>query len=147
MQFPAGWMASYPDQERVLLAIIQPALDALDPGGVAVTWLPDDLAGVLDAGKVVVRVHRVGGGLHDRVLDTGTLQVAVIASTRATSWQALSYLRDVLIGAVDTDISIDGQDVHVGQVDEMSGPIQIPELNPDERLVQAMFAVTCRKVR
>lgn len=130
------------------MVVIQSALDALDPGGLAVTWIPDaDVLGpMLDAGKVVVRVHRLGGGLHDRVLDTGTLQVAVLSESRATSWKVLQYLRGVLIDATDTEVDVDGL-THVSRIEEMTGPIQVPELNPDERLVQAMFAVTCRKRR
>ncbi len=122
--------------------LLQPHLDEVN--GVAVTWLPvkDELDARLDAGGVFVRVHRLGGAV-DGMVDTGTIQLGVLAKTRAMSWAVLGHLRDVLLEFAPGTVS----GVAVAAIGEMTGPLQIPELSPDLRLVQGLFRVSCRKIR
>ena len=122
--------------------IVQPHLDEVN--GKAVTWLPDatELNTRLKAGGVVVRVHRLGGGV-DGLIDVGTIQLGVVANKRSTSWAVLGHLRDVLLEFAPGDVN----GVEIASIEEMTGPLQLPELSPDRRLVQGLFRVTCRKIR
>lgn len=143
VDFPADWTPDYPDQETLMLDLIQPWLDELGTGNLAVTWLPDNYVELIDGGTVIVRVHRLGGGLHDRVLDTGTLQLVVATSKREWSSRITAVLRDRLAGIYPQEM--DG--TPIARISEMTGPLEIPDLSPDPRLVQSLYQMTCRKTR
>lgn len=142
--FPSGWDPDFPDQEDLLCILIQSWLDDLTPAGEATTWLPKGYTTDVDAGKVFVRVHRIGGRV-DGLVDTGTIQIGVIASTRRESWRVFGVIRSRLLEFGPDDI--DG--VPIGEITESTGPVQIidPQLNPDHRFVPGNFAVPCRKFR
>ncbi|WP_440446532.1 phage tail termination protein [Nocardia amamiensis] len=148
VQFPDWYEGGWPDRELVVLDLAQRWLDLLNPPGLAVTWLPDDLNELLDAGCVVVRVYRGGLGA-DGLIDAAAVQLGVIGQTRADSWAVVEYLRQMLLsyehgGEVRHE---DGSVSYVSFVEEMIGPQQLPELNPDHRLVPVTFRVECRLPR
>ncbi|MFI7191478.1 hypothetical protein ACIBQ0_17225 [Nocardia nova] len=125
--------------------LVQTYLDLLTPQGKAVTFLTEEDGALVDSGIPVVRVYR--GGLNAEGLwDPAAVQLAVIAQTRADSWAVMEYLRQVMLsfehgGPVRR---ADGSITLLSEVTEMNGPMQIPELNPDHRLVPATFNVECR---
>lgn len=148
VQFPDWYEGGYPDRELVVMDLVQRFLDLLTPTGLAVTWLPKDMETLLAEGRVVVRVYRGGLGV-DGLFDAAAVQLGVIAKTRADSWAVMEYLRQMMLsykhgGPVRRE---DGSITHLSHVDEMVGPQQMPELNPDHRLVPATFRVECRLPR
>src|SRR5690606_31292455 len=103
---------------------------------------------LVDSGIPVVRVYR-GGGTEHGLFDSAAVQIAVIAATRADSWAVMEYLRQIMLsyergGPVRRE---DGSITMLASVDEIVGPQQLPELNPDHRLVPATFRVECRYPR
>lgn len=146
--FPDWWEGGYPDRELVVLDLVQKYLDLLTPQGLACTWLPDNVTELVDSGIPVVRVYR-GGGTEHGLFDAAAVQIAVIANTRADSWAVMEYLRQIMLsyergGPVRRE---DGSITMLASVDEIVGPQQLPELNPDHRLVPATFRVECRYPR
>lgn len=146
--FPDWWEGGFPDAELVVIDLVQHYLDLLTPQGRAVTWLTDNHADLVDSGVPIVRVYRGGTGA-DGLFDPAAVQLGVIAATRADSWQVLEYLRQVMLsfehggGVRREDDSI----TMVQSIEEMVGPQQLPELNPDHRLVPATFRVLFRYPR
>ncbi|WP_455749939.1 phage tail termination protein [Nocardia nova] len=143
--FPDWYEGGFPDREEVVMDLVQTYLDLLTPQGKAVTFLTEEDGALVDSGIPVVRVYR--GGLNAEGLwDPAAVQLAVIAQTRADSWAVMEYLRQVMLsfehgGPVRR---ADGSITLLSEVTEMNGPMQIPELNPDHRLVPATFNVECR---
>lgn len=159
--FPTWWKGGFPDRELVVMDALQPILDLVDvldkdgnpvlDGGqprrpLACTWLPDDYLNRLP----LVRIFR-GGGAADvtTMVDPATVQVAVIADTRAESWALLELCRQWLLGFKDggTVVRADGSKTLIDRVEELIGPQQFPEMSPEKRLTQLNFRVICRKPR
>lgn len=146
--FPDWYEGGYPDRELLLCDLLQKYLDLCTPTGLACTWLPADYSAQVDAGTPMVRVYRGGLGA-DGQWDAAAMQVAVIASTRADSWALLEYLRQILL-SFDRGGKVrraDGEINTVTSIGELVGPQQIPELNPDFRMVSLTFRVECRRDR
>lgn len=146
ISFPAWYEGGFPDREEVVMDLVQTYLDLLTPQGKAVTFLTQEDGALVESGVPVVRVYR--GGLNAEGLwDPAAVQLGVIAQTRADSWAVMEYLRQIMLsykhgGSVRR---ADGSVTLLSEVTEMNGPIQIPELNPDHRLVPATFNVECRR--
>lgn len=124
-----------------------PVMDGPNPRRpLACAWLPPDYADRLP----MVRVFR-GGGAADAgtMADPASVQVAVIANTRAESWELLEFCRQWLLSFYrgGTVIRADSSKTLVDCIEELVGPQLVPELNPDKRLVPLTFRVTCRKPR
>lgn len=117
------------------------------PTGVLCTWLPDDTVAQIEAGGVIIRIYRGGLGA-DGLFDPAAVQVGVIAKTHRDASTGLEYSRQILRaysgGAVKHP---DGSFTAILKVQEMQGPQQMPEMNPDDRLVNATFNVECRLPR
>jgi hypothetical protein len=146
--FPDWYVGGFPDRELLLCDLLQKFLDLCTPAGLACTWLPDDYREMVDDGIPVVRVYRGGMGA-DGQWDAAAMQVAVIAATRADSWALMEYLRQILL-SFDCGGKVrraDGEIDTITSIMEMVGPQQIPELNPDFRMVPATFRVECRRDR
>lgn len=146
--FPAWWKGGFPDAELVVLDLVQKYLDLLTPKGKAVTWLTADHTTLVDSGVPVVRVYRGGIGSNG-LWDPASVQLGVIAASRADSWAVMEYLRQVMLsfnrgGAVKR---ADNSITMIASIEEMVGPQQLPELNPDHRLVPATFRVELRYPR
>jgi hypothetical protein len=161
LRFPNWWKGGFPDRELVVMDALQPVLnlvDVLDDDGnqvyddgdarrpYACTWLPSDYRDRLP----VIRVYR-GGGATDvgSLRDPASVQVAVIAATRAASWELMEYCRQWLLSyqSGGTVYRADGSKTLIDTVEEMVGPQQLPELNPDDRMVPLTFRVICRRQR
>lgn len=146
--YPDWYEGGYPDRELVTLDLLQRFLDLLTPQGLAVTRLPDDLEQLLAAGRVVAHVYRGGLG-EDGLYDAAAVQIGVLAATRADSWEALEYLRQMVLsyrrgGPVRR---ADGSITEIASTGEMVGPQQLDDFNPDNRLVPATFLIECRRPR
>ncbi|AHH20854.1 hypothetical protein NONO_c60780 [Nocardia nova SH22a] len=161
LRFPDWWRGGFPDRELVVMDALQPVLnviDVLDDDGnqvydngvarrpLACTWLPANYRDVLP----VIRVYRGGGAADTGALaDPASVQVAAIAATRAASWELMEYCRQWLLSyqSGGTVYRADGTSTLIDSVAEMVGPQQIPELNPDDRMVPLTFRVVCRRPR
>ncbi|MEU2013108.1 hypothetical protein [Nocardia sp. NPDC019302] len=159
LELPDWYEGGFPDRELVVMDALQPVLDlvdVLDADGnqvfdgpdprrpLACTWLPADYSNHLP----VVRVFRGGGAADADVMrDPAAVQVAVIADTRAESWELLEFCRQWLLSFNRGGLvaRADGSRTLIDCIEELVGPQQLPELNPDKRLVQLNFRVVCRK--
>lgn len=143
--FPAWYKGGFPDRELVILDLVQGFLDLCTPAGLACTWLPDNYSQLVASGAPVVRIYRGGMGA-DGLWDAAAVQVGVIASTRADSWAVMEYLRQILLSYDHGGLVKRADDTFtsISSIEEIVGPQQIPELNPDNRLVPATFRVECR---
>lgn len=157
---PDWYQGGFPDRELVVMDMLQPVLnmvDVFDENGdqifdgpdprrpFACTFLPQDYAEHLP----LVRVFRGGGAADANTMrDPAMVQVAVIANTRAESWELLEFCRQWLLSySGGTVTRADGSKTLIDCVDELVGPAQIPELNPEKRLASLNFRVTCRRPR
>ncbi|MFC8531934.1 hypothetical protein [Nocardia sp. NPDC057227] len=161
LRLPDWFEGGFPDGELLVLDALQPVLDevdVLDRNGDPVldagqprrptgwTHLPDNFADRLP----IVRVYRGGGASDMGVLkDPAAVQLAVIADTRAESWQLMELCQQWLLtyyrgGAV---VREGGATTQIQGVEELIGPQYVPELNPDKRMVVRTFRVTCRLPR
>lgn len=156
LQLPDWYEGGFPDRELVVMDMLAPVLDlvvVLDGNGqptqrkpLACTFLPEGYGDLLP----IVRVHRGGGAADsDTMRDGANVQVAVIADTRADSWKLLELCRQWMLSYSrgGTVIRADSSKTLIDRVEELVGPQQILELNPDKRLAQLNFRVTCRKPR
>jgi len=141
--FPDWYAGGWSDRELLMLDLTQRWLDELTPTGVSCTWIPDDIETLLAEGRVVARVHRGGLGA-DGIVDAAAIQVAVITASRADSWAAMEYLRQMILsythgGPVRRE---DGSISLISFVEEINGPQQIEEMDlDDERIVPATFRI------
>lgn len=157
---PAWYEGGFPDRELVVMDALQPVLDLVEiwSGGLQVfdgatprrplacTWLPGDYAQRLP----VVRVYRGGGAADVGIMrDPASVQVAAIADTRTESWELVEYCRQWLLSYAHggTVVRADNTKTVVDCIEELIGPQQLPEMNPDKRLVPLTFRVSCRKPR
>lgn len=140
---------TFPDVETLLITQLTQWLK--EDGwhnATVVSFVPDSktLNDEIASGKRIVRVQRVGGQERARVLDAAIVQITAIADTRATSQKIMSRIRTRLNGYYGTTV-IDGVDNQVMRSAEIKAPLQIPDLNPDARRVNATFEVVTRKLR
>lgn len=150
LTFPDWYKGGYPDREWVVIDLLRPFLELVATEGETKpklrTSLPKDYAEILP----IVRVYR-GGGAADvgNLTDPASVQLGVIADTREDSWSLMEYCRQIM-GTYSNGGGVkrkDGSWTMVDSIEEMVGPSQIPELNPDKRLVPLTFRVVCRKPR
>lgn len=158
----ADWYeGGFPDRELVVMDCLKPALDlvdVLDDTGQQVydgvnprrpyvcTFLPKSYDDYLP----IVRVFRGGGTADvDTMVDPATVQVAVIASSRAEAWELLEYCRQWLLTYRHggTVVRTDGSTTLIDSLGELAGPQQVLDLNRDNRMVPFQFRVVCRRPR
>jgi hypothetical protein len=161
LTFPGWYEGGFPDREQVVMDALAPVLsvvDVFDGTGaqildnqvprrpLACTFLPANYRDVLP----ILRIHRTGGASDvNAITDPAVVQVAAIAETRADSWELLEYCRQWLLTYRDggTVVRANGSHTVIDKVEELVGPQQLPELNPDFRMVPFQFRVTCRRPR
>lgn len=148
-QPPTGYRPRCPDVEVLLLDMVQPLLDAGTPVGRAVTWWPDDTAELIAAGVPLARVRKIPGFTElDGRLVVANVLLSVRTGTRAESWQVLGYLGDELHrrwykgGIVDRP---GGGRAAVHRVEVEAADQQVPELDPDHRVVSNVITLTVRR--
>lgn len=145
---PTGYKPRFPDSEIVVLDMCQPELDRLDPRGRAVTWWPSR-----DTTKIVddfpwLRVHRVPGAYEaDGLLLRSNVQISVLTDKRADSWAVLGFVGDELFRKYENGGRVEHEDGFTMVRHFEVAPVtqQIPDLNPDHRVVQTVFTVTLRR--
>lgn len=144
--FPGWYEGGFPDREELVMDLVQTYLNLCTPAGTACTFLTPEIVAAVDTGAPAVRVYRGGLGANGQ-WDAAAVQVAVIAATRADSWAVMEYLRQVLLSFERGGLvsRADGSKTAVACITEMVGPQQIPELNPDHRMVPATFYVEVRR--
>lgn len=137
---PAWYQGGYPDREALVIGILQPRLDEWTGTSIrAVSWLPDNAYASTDP---IVRVYRTGGGVQgDAARDQAVVQVAVLSPSRALSWAVMEFCRQILL-AYDRLPAAKRSGVDVAE--EVIGPQQIPDLNPEGRLVTTSWRIGCR---
>ena len=148
--FPPWYKGGYPDRELVVMDLLRPflALTEAENGTVpkVYSYIPDKYSDMLP----IVRVYRGGGAADVGTLsDPAAVQLGVIADTREDSWTLMEYCRQIM-GTFVNGGNVkrkDGSWTEVDVIEEMTGPQQIPELNPDKRLVPLTFRVVCRRPR
>lgn len=140
---PAWYQGGYPDREALVIDILQPRLDEWTGATIeVVTWLPE---GAMQSVDPIVRVYRTGGGVQgDASRDVAVVQVAVLSLNRALSWAVMEFCRQVLL-AYDRLPAAKRSGVDVAE--EVIGPQQIPDLNPEGRLVTTSWRIGCRVPR
>lgn len=146
--FPAWYKGGWPDRELVVMDLLQPFLDLLTPQGEAVRYRSQGYDDDVEAGGLLVRVYRGGGAADPACLrDPASVQLAAITQSRQMSGDVIEYCRQIMLSyqsggpvhmADDTFVEVDA-------VWEIMGPQEVPEDNPDERIVPLTFGVECRK--
>jgi hypothetical protein len=146
VEFPDWYQGSFEDAELLVMDLLQPHLNTITPQGYACTRLPENYGDVLP----IVRVYRQGGSLDiEQLTDGAQVQLGVIGRSREESWAVLGFCREILRAYKrgGTVARLGGGKSHILSTAEMLGPQQIPELNPDFRLVPATFEVVTRYPR
>jgi hypothetical protein len=145
---PAWYQGGFPDRELLVMDILEPRLAEWAGGTIrVVSWLPDD---AYSSPVPIVRVYRTGGGVTgDAGRDVAVVQVAVLAPSdsatpRADAWAVMEFCRQVLHAYATLSAA---KRAGVDSVEEVIGPQQIPDVNPDGRLVTVSFQVGCRVPR
>lgn len=131
-----------------MLDMVQPELDRLETDGKAVTWWPERDTTKINDGFPWVRVHKVPGVYEaDGLLLKSNVQISVLTDKRADSWSVLGFVGDEVFRKYQ----------HGGRIQHATGftmvrgfdvaPVtqQIPDINPDHRVVQTIFTVTLRR--
>lgn len=131
----------YPDAEVAVLDALGEPLSRCNPVPEAVSWIPRDYDDQLSKVPLVV-VQRIGtaGSVAGQV-DGAIVEVGVLASTRATAWRLLGWLRAWML----TDDAKRAFTTHrLIQVEEFSGPVMPAWVNPDHRYAKTNFRVSLR---
>lgn len=129
----------FPDAEQVMREIAAPF-------GYACTVLPvdpDDPDGRIDESKFPIILIARNGGSRDEITDRPILQVGVLARTRSESWRVADDVRDAVFASPGT---APGGDL-VDSAREITGVSQLPDIDPQNRLVEAVYALSFRRKR
>ncbi|SLG40413.1 Uncharacterised protein [Mycobacteroides abscessus subsp. abscessus] len=127
----------FPDAEALMIALA-------DPFGYPCTVLPETADGELDTSKFPIIWISRNGGSCDGITDRPIVQVGVMADTRAESWQVAGQLRDAVLASPGT--SPGGRGL-IDDAREITGVTEIPDFDPQNRLVQATYLIACRRRR
>lgn len=125
---------TFPDVEQV-------AEDLANLHGYGCKYLPQDFDERLAAGQAIILVARIGGR-DDGVTDRALVQFAVWGKDRPTAWgtsQAIqTALHDLRYGGLVGDVFVDTTSTAAGKV-------QVPDLDPDDRRVVAVYEIATRR--
>lgn len=125
-------LAPYPDAELVML-------DLLSSVAAGVTHTGDALQ------APTVQVQRIGGS-DDGVTDRPRVQVTCYGATRAEAWQLAEETRQIVLAAAGTAVSgsyVTG--VLIDSTRTVTPAQQLPERNPDLRVVSAAYELAMRR--
>lgn len=136
--FPAWYKGGYPIAEQVAQALLAPYLAQLTPAVTVCTQLPPTYGQQLP----IVQVFRMPGGVDPQSkVDHSIIHVGAIAAVPDDDWALYEYVRQVMLiytegGSVPMP---DGSTALVGAVEEMQGPEQMAEMNPQFRISPGTF--------
>lgn len=124
----------YPDAEQVLE-------DLTADIGYSCKYLPADFDQRLDSGEAVILISRVGGN-DDGVTDRAWVQTAVWGRDRPTARKAADK-----VAAAVASLVYGGQvgSVWVDTTATRQGQVQVPDLDPDDRRILAVYQVETRR--
>lgn len=125
-------LAPYPDVEVLMKALLD---DLADTG----TRTPETL-GADDA--PFIRAVRAGGA-DDGITDRPVVALTTFASSRHASWQLNRAAQQRVLAARATKVG----GVLIDDAYTYTGPIEVPDLNPDERVVTTYLVVEYRRPR
>lgn len=125
-------LAPYPDAELVML-------DLLAPVAATVTHTDDHLK------APTVQVQRIGGS-DNGITDQPRIQVTCYGSTRAQAWQLAEQCRQIVLATGGTAVSGDNvTGVLIDSTRTVTPAQQLPERNPDLRVVSGAYLLTMRR--
>ena len=132
--FPYPMPGAFPDWEQVLV-------DLCTPITYTCSSLPPDVTS-LDGLLPLILVRRVGGGLDvNAITDTALVQLTAFAATRQASQQLAYQVREAMLACAGT--SVNG--VLVDWVEEISGQLEVVDLDPLNRTVEVAFRCQARR--
>lgn len=124
----------FPDFEHVFI-------DLLTPIAYTVQTIPD---GLDEDALPLIQVRRTGGKVDgEGVADTAFVQIMGLSNTRADSQRIVDDAREAILAAGGTRVN----GVLIDWTEEMSGLLEQLDIDPLRRGVEAMFAVSARRVR
>lgn len=125
-------LPAFPDAELV-------ALDLLAPIAATVTHTDESLT------APAVQVQRIGGS-DDGITDRPRVQVRCYGATRAEAWSLGEQVRQRVLAAAGTGVT--GEyvtDVLIDSARTVTPVQQLPERNPDLRVVTATYELSMRR--
>ena len=126
----------YPDAEDVLT-------DLLADLGTAVTALPEEEDFGFELLPMIV-VNRIGGA-EDGITDHPIMAVLVVAKSRREAWRVSGLVRE-RIASVNIEPTEAGG-VLIDASREVEGNNQVPDINPDNRVVDSTYVLDFRAMR
>ncbi|WSJ12642.1 hypothetical protein OG326_23835 [Nocardia sp. NBC_01327] len=124
----------FPDFERVLVDLLTPityTCQVLPPS--------DDL---LQAALPLLLVRRDGGGLDfNAVTDTANMRVVALSHKRSDSWRLARQVREAVLACPGTG----NAGVLVDWCEEITGQLEIGDLDPLNRSVEVAFRMMARR--
>ncbi|OCB42937.1 hypothetical protein A5722_05145 [Mycobacterium vulneris] len=144
--FPAWYdpaKGGFPDAEALVADLFKPLLDGVE--FVPSLPPPDEYEAILQQGRAIARYARTGGRINfDQNRDEPRVQVAVIARSRAKSWELIEFHRQVL-WTFERGGLVPGTPHLLQTAEETLGPQMIPETIVEPRLVPITFGLHTRK--
>ncbi|WP_064075912.1 phage tail termination protein [Prescottella equi] len=113
------------------------------------TDLSDDgrreLETFLGGGGVLIEINRAGGGAPDGLKDIAPIVVKVTTARRSRSWRVMNNQIRKAVKVAENGVAVDG--VLLDSMSETGDLSLVPGLDPDDRSVEMLFLVTCRRPR
>lgn len=121
----------FPDAEQVVI-------DLLKQFGHACTFLPpkEKFAESLP----IIWISRTGGS-RDAITDRPIVQVAVFTHARSESWRIADDCREAILAAGGTRVN----GVLIDTTREVTAVTALPDIDPQNRMVQATYALSFRR--
>jgi hypothetical protein len=133
-----------------MVDMVKPLLAAGTPVGQAVTWWPDNTPDLITQGIPLVRARKVPGITElDGKLVVSNVLLSARTGSRGESWNVLTYLADELYRIYRRGPTIvsrsDGSKSQVMRLEVEAADQQLPELDPDHRVVSNVITLTLRR--
>jgi len=136
------------DVEPAVMVYLADLADVLD------TWTPADLKELLQTGKTVLRVKRIGGGAGETTDDPRVSVQAFTARTGTTPRSSQKLLGQVTskvlnirtdAGPVEVPAELGGGIVRFDSGHLESGPVELPWPDPDVLLAECIYRISTRR--
>ncbi|MGW5267254.1 phage tail termination protein [Rhodococcus sp. NPDC003994] len=127
---------AFPDVEQVLV-------DLLTPITYTCTALPEDPKKLAQL-EPLIWARRTGGGIdRDQIADNAVVQLTIFARKRSVAQTLAGRARTAVLNAGGTKVN----GVLVDTADEVTGVLEIPDIDPLNRTVTVAFRLSFRRVR